>query len=73
MNFNYGLLRQKIKDEYGTCGRFAEDIGIASQRLSRLLNNQAEWSGTLIYTTAERLGIQDDLKAYFFTPKVHKD
>ena len=73
MEFNYGLLKQRIQDLYGTSYRFAESLGIPKQRLSRMLNNQASWSAQMIYKAADLLGVWNNLKEYFFTPKVHKD
>jgi len=72
MEFNYGLLKQKIKDVFGTYGRFANALGVPYQRLSRLLNNKAEWTNELIFAAANLLGGLEDIKDYFFTPKVHK-
>ena len=73
MEFNFGLLKQTIKAQYGSNYKFAESLGIPKQRLSRLLNNQSEWNPSLIYETAEKLGVWNDLKLYFFTPQVHND
>ena len=55
MEFNYGLLKQRIKDTYGTYGRFAEALGVPYQRVSKMLNNKAEWNSPLIYSTLDLL------------------
>ena len=72
MEFNYGLLKQRIKDTYGTYGRFASALGVPYQRVSRMLNNQAEWNDRLIFRSLELLDGWDEMRGYFFTPKVHK-
>lgn len=72
MDFNYGLLKQRIKDTYGTYGRFAEALGVPYQRVSKMLNNKAEWNSPLIYSALDLLDGWDDVRGYFFTLKVHK-
>ena len=73
MEFNYGLLKQRIKDQYGSSYRFAEILGIPKQKLSRMLNNKSSWSADMIYKAADLLGVWNELKAYFFTLKVHNN
>lgn len=72
MEFNYGLLKQRIKDTYGTYGSFAKALGVPYQRVSRMLNNKAEWNDRLIYLSLELLDGWDDMRGYFFTLKVCK-
>lgn len=68
--FNYGLLRQKIKDEFKTSKNLATAMGISDSRLSLLLNGKAEWTSTLIIKAAKLLGITGEIGTYFFTLKV---
>lgn len=72
MEFNYGLLKQRIKDVYGTYGRFATALGVPYQRVSKLVNNKSEWNDTLMYESLNLLDGWDDIRGYFFTPKVCK-
>lgn len=68
-NYNYGLLKQKIKDEFGTYSNFAKTLGITNTRLSLMLNGKAIWPPDLIYDSAEYLGIFGQIEDYFFTLK----
>lgn len=70
VKFDYGLLRDKIKDEYGTFGKFAATMGVSTQRISYLLTNKSRWTDELILKAARLLGIEDELNTYFFTVKV---
>lgn len=72
MTFNYGLLKEKIKDEFGTAENFARTMGIGSSRMSLLLNGKADWSSELIYRAVELLGLEGQIEVFFFTPKFGK-
>lgn len=62
----FGLLREEIKKQYGTFGRFAEMLGVSRQTMSGLLTGKADWSRELIVKSAKLLGIQDEIQRYFF-------
>lgn len=68
-DYNFGLLKQKIKDDFGTYTNFAKTLGITNTRLSTMLNGKAIWPPDLIYDSAELLGIVGKIEDYFFTPK----
>lgn len=71
MQYNFGMLRELIKREYGTLGRFAEAMGVPKQRISMLLTNKATWNSILIYRAVELLGIPTErIGHYFFTTEV---
>ena len=72
MEFNYGLLKQRIKDEYKTYGKFAAAMGIPATRMSLMLNNKAKWTTDVAYTAAELLGIEDEISSFFFQKKFEK-
>ena len=72
MEFNYGLLKEKIRDEYGSCKKFAATIGIDNSMLSLKLNNKSLWTGEQIYKAAKLLGIEGQIELFFFTPKFDK-
>lgn len=68
--FDYALLRGKIKDEYGTFGAFAKAMNVSCQRMSFLLTNKARWTDAAMWKAARLLGIEDELRIYFFRPRV---
>jgi len=70
MEFNYGLLKQKIKDEYKTAGNFAAAMGITGTRLSLMLNGKAKWTTDMAFQAVQLLGVEDDIVKFFFTPKL---
>ena len=72
MEFNYGLLKERIKDEYRTYENFALAMGIGSSRFSLMLNGKAKWTSDLIYKAAQLLEVEDQIGLFFFTPKLRK-
>lgn len=72
-NFNYGLLKQRIKDEYGTFGKFAVAMGITSGHMSDLLNGKAKWNPQTTYRAAELLGIVGQIETFFYAVSVRKN
>ena len=72
MEFNYGLLKERIKDEYRSYQNFAAAMGINNARISLLLNGKAKWTSDMIYKAAELLGVEDQIVLFFFTPKFRK-
>ena len=69
LQFNYGLLKERIKDEFGTFESFANALGISNIRLSRMLNGRADWPPKMAYHAAELVGLIGNIENYFFTPK----
>ena len=69
-SFNYGLLRQKIKDEFKTLENFATAMGTNPSQISKMLNGKSEWTSTRIMKAARLLGITGAIGTYFFTLKV---
>lgn len=71
-NFNYGLLKQRIKDEYGTYGKFAAAMETTESHMSHLLNGKARWTPQTTYRAAELLGIVGQIETFFFAVNVRK-
>ena len=69
-SFNYGLLRQKIKDEFKTLENFATAMGTNQSQISKMMNGKSEWTSTSIMKAAKLLGITGEIGTYFFTLKV---
>lgn len=72
MEFNYGLLRERIKDEYKTLENFATAMDLGKARFSLMMNGKAQWNSQNIYKAAQLLGIEDQIGLFFFTPKFRK-
>ena len=71
MAFEYSKLIGFIVEKYGTRRAFAEALGWTDTKLSARLNNAVPFSTVEINQVCALLGIPDeDIAAYFFTPKV---
>lgn len=67
MSFNYNKLRGKIIEVFGSQEKFADELGISTNALSRKLNNKISLSQQDIIQWSELLGIPDsEYKSYFF-------
>lgn len=63
----YGKLREKIKNVYGTIGKFAVAMGMDRSTLSNKLNGLAAWRQDEIEKACKLLGIpMDEVTDYFF-------
>lgn len=72
MQFDFGRLRGRIIEKFGSCAAFAESIGRSSVWLSNRLNNVVHWASDEIAEVCkpDRLDIPpEEIPAYFFTPK----
>lgn len=73
ITFNFGLLREKIKNIFSTQENFADALGIGRVSLNQRLNNISEFSSKEILKCCELLGIPlEDIPLYFFTLNVQK-
>ena len=73
MEFDYGRLRGKIREVYGTEAAFAQALDMGRVSLSRRLNNALEFSSAEILTACTLLSIPSlEIPAYFFAEKVQK-
>ena len=73
MNFDYSKLLGKIKEKFGTQGKFAIAMGVGLSSLNQKLNNKAEFSQNEMDRACELLGIgKEKLSTYFFTLEVQK-
>ncbi len=73
MEFSYNKLRGKIKEKFGTQGRFADALNISNATLSQKLNNATEFTQTEMLTAMHVLG--EDLSSvdeYFFSQEVRE-
>lgn len=72
LSFNYGQLRERIKDSERSQKDLADRLGISANAFSRKLNGRLLWRQEEIYGLVSELGIPADrISEYFFTPKVH--
>ena len=73
MAFDFGKLRGRIIDKYGSCKAFGVAMGRSKVWVSTRLNNVVPWSSDEIVEACkpERLDIApEEIATYFFTPKV---
>ena len=65
--FKYLKLRAKIKEKFGTEGRFAEELGISPISVSRKFNDKAQFSSEDIKLWCRLLDIPiEESGNYFF-------
>ena len=63
----YGKLREKIKNVFGTIGKFATAMGKDRSTISNKLNGLAAWTQDEIEKACILLGISmDEVTDYFF-------
>ena len=66
-DFKYAKLRAKIKENYGTEGRFAEALNVSQVSISRKFNGKTQFSSEDIKTWCSLLGIPiEEAGLYFF-------
>lgn len=71
IEFDYELLRLRIRAKFASEGQFAVRIGVRREYLSRKLNNLIVITSEEIIEWSEILDIPQNLIGlYFFTPKV---
>ena len=68
--FFYFVLKGKITEVYGSLTKFASAMNLSIQTVSKKINNLGTWDQDEMYLAGHLLGIQDNLKPYFFTKKV---
>lgn len=70
MSFNYSKLRGRIIEMYGSQKKFAKEIGIADETLSRKMQGKVYFRQDEIYKIANLLGIKmEQIDIYFFANK----
>jgi hypothetical protein len=68
MQFDYRLLKRRIRKVFGTETKFAEAMSQKPASITLKLNNQSEWTQGEINRAAGLLGIADnEITGYFFT------
>lgn len=71
--FNYGKLRGRIVEIFGTQQEFAKEMQLSEHTLSKKLANKVGWKQKEIVKAIELLKLSlDDVKEYFFTFSVQK-
>lgn len=65
-DFKYLKLRGRIKEKYGTEGRFAEAIGISQVSLSRKFNDKVQFSADDIKLWCRLLDIPVEQSGNYF-------
>lgn len=68
--FDYTLLKEKIRKNYGTILNFVDYIGIPMVTFSRKLNNKTQFRSNEVFIIANELGIPTlDIPQYFYKIK----
>lgn len=68
MDFKYAKLRGRIKEKFGTEGKFAEALGTTQNTLSRKFNDKVQFSSEDIKQYCSLLEIPlEEAGVYFFT------
>lgn len=68
--FDYTLLKEKIRKIYGTILNFADGVGMPVVSLSRKLNNKTQFRSNEVFGIANKLGISIlDIPQYFYVIK----
>lgn len=68
MTYTYNKLRGRIIEMYGTQSRFAEELGISQNSVSKKMNCQTEFSQDDIIQWSILLNVKkDEYGEYFFT------
>lgn len=71
MVFDYSKLDGKIREVFGTQGKFAEAMDLSERTVSMKLNNLRPWKQNEMVEALEVLGLSFfDLVEYFFILKV---
>ena len=71
MSFNFNRLRGKIIERYGSQAKFAKELGLSQNSLSRKMNNKTRFTSTDMVKIKELLSIpNNELDAYFFSTEV---
>lgn len=68
MDFKYAKLRGRIREKFGTEGKFAEALGTTQNTLSRKFNDKVQFSSEDIKQYCSLLEIPlEEAGVYFFT------
>lgn len=69
--YEYGKLRGRIIEKFGTSGAFAKAFPMSERTLSLKMNSKRSWSQKQMARACELLEIaQHEMSDYFFTQKV---
>lgn len=71
MTFDYGKLKRRIIEMYGTYSKFTEKLGVLESMLLLKLSNKEVWEQNEICKSIQLLELKsEDISSYFFTIKV---
>ena len=74
MEFDYTLLRKRMRERYISEADFARDMGISPASLRQKLRNEGDFSMRQMRKAAKLLDIDArSIPTYFFVEKVQKD
>ena len=74
LEFEYQKLKGKIVEMFGSCGRFADELGISNVTVSNKLTGKSRFSQEDVISWSEALSIPlCDAGQYFFVQKVKSD
>ena len=74
MEFEYGMLRERIQQRFATQEDFARALGITEASLSRKLQNEGDFTRKQMIRASRLLSIDAlSIPEYFFVEKVQKD
>ncbi|WMI81568.1 DUF739 family protein [Anaerotignum sp. MB30-C6] len=67
MSYNYGKLKGRIVERFGTQAQLARKIGLSERTLSLKLNGKVNFTQSDIEIIVEALSInREDIQSYFF-------
>lgn len=70
MAFSYALLRERIKDVFGTLAKFAKAMRMGRTALNAKLQGTSDFTQTEMLTAMDLLGIpREEVNTYFFSIK----
>lgn len=71
MSYDYSYLNGIIVQKFGTQSKFANEIGLSEESVSKKLNNKVPWKQNQIERACAVLGIAEkEIPKYFFKLKV---
>lgn len=75
MVFDFGKLRGRIIEKYGSCAAFAADVNLPESALSNRLNNRVMISSDeiILWSQPDKLDISpEEVHLFFLQPKFEK-
>jgi len=70
MTFDYGKLRGRIVEKYGTLQAFSKEMGFTPGYFAAIMKHGQAFKQSSILKMANALGINDEIGDYFFAEAV---